>query len=459
MLEDYLEILSAEKLDKTKNFTKMQSKAVKLSLGLAIGFITISVFSGTVLYAILMLVILYITNTIFSIFALNLVISFNEIWIRYIIYKTKNTGRLERIHEYVPEIIVQPSKLVIISSSTVLIALSYIAYMNYKFTYGVSDYLIIIIYLLAMFFITLILREIMLPRVIFSRSELFRSQKETYKSHRSMMLAMIFLALLLIYLSYYVSISSNESSRVILLDILYFLSGLILGKAMLTWFRALFSIRQEPLTDPLSFQIVPFLSIIPLYIAFIHFNNWISELNIPSYNMLGDLYYFLLILIYLFFMKGLIGINILSLAGIKKVSDSDDVERGIDDKIFKFWLNRLHRYYGGFAIGILVLLFIGLIITSSGYAILLQSQNEIYYISITSLILGISFGFINYSKNILNYCLENLEYERNRFVKEYEKEEVSSVKGKKLIKEDQKMEGMEDFENILRDLERILQEE
>ena len=76
-------------------------------------------------------------------------------------------------------------------------------------------------------------------------------------------------------------------------------------------------------------------------------------------------------------------------------------------------------------------------------------------LTLISFFLGISYGFTKYSDSIIYYCLESLKFERRKYIaaeriieRRERKEETPPA-----------MPELEDFDTILKDLERILEEE
>lgn len=456
--EDYLEILSAEGLERTIIFFRKWTKAFKVSIILVVSFILSSLIASTSIYYGLVFIIIYLVNYFFSSFASEFTLSVNEIWRKYIIYKFKNIGHFDA-GKYKPDISITPKKLNLFLSAITLIGVGYLNYFHYEDILKIFIYLPIALIFLSIYAIAVILREMILPSITFSRLELFRSSRETYFAQRSAVLAMTTLALILIYLSYQLSLNASKISKAFIVNVMYLVSGLILGRAILTWFKALFSIKEDPIVDPLAFQIIPMLSTAPIFFAFNYFMaNFLSLIGINFDLITISIYYVLIVLIYFIFMISLLKGNTVLLS-VFTSNSNDEIENKFYDKFFGFWRERMYYYYNFLMRGTIIILIIGIIIANNKELLIFQNSDKLYYISIVSLLLGINLGFTNYSKNIINYCLENLRYEWNRFVKEYRRSEELSIKGEEASEEIQKIEDIEDFETILKDLEKILREE
>lgn len=137
----------------------------------------------------------------------------------------------------------------------------------------------------------------------------------------------------------------------------------------------------------------------------------------------------------------------------------DELENQLRDRIHNFWLGSITDHIRILITCLFLATLSSFIFTSFSDTLLLQSQNEIYYISVSSLLLGMSYAFIRYAKTTMYFCLESLDYERKKYVNRHLREEGVKISEEKRYEEERSIEELDDFENILRDLEQILQEE
>jgi len=448
----------AEGLASVKEYLETLRGYYKAVLVVFIIISVVSLFVNEFFYTMVALGIVFYLSLTFSKIAAHLETSINEIWEKYWNYKLKNlSGRGISRSTYEGFTIIKLNKGMIILKLILLIVALYVVVVLIPGDMLADPYIFSAISLVLIYLTSIMVTDMLIPSISFVRIEIMQRQREIFSSLKSSTTAFTLASLMLLYLSAIFSRSFQLIYQVPILNILYFIGGILIGKAALNWYKVLFEVRAKPIEEPLITVFFPvLLSIASIF--YIH------------YVVMGTLQYvqvtegaeavislivsaILVPVIYFkrFFNKFLSEIMTL-------VINSKD--REIEEEITKLYsvhnVSRVNRILRGLLAVILFVALVNLIIYT--FAIKQQLFNEnvfIYMLTLISFFLGISYGFTKYSDSIIYYCLESLKFERRKYIaaeriierREGEEETPPA------------MPELEDVDTILKDLERILEEE
>ena len=458
MIEDLRNIMIAEGLTSAKEYLETLRGYYRAVLVVFIIISVVSLFVNEFFYTMVALGIVFYLSLTFSKIAAHLETSINEIWEKYWNYKLKNlSGRGISRSTYEGFTIIKLNKGMIILKLILLIVALYVVVVLIPGDMLADPYIFSAISLVLIYLTSIMVTDMLIPSISFVRIEIMQRQREIFSSLKSSTTAFTLASLMLLYLSVIFSRSFQLIYQVPILNILYFIGGILIGKVALNWYKVLFEVRAKPIEEPLITVFFPvLLSIASIF--YIH------------YVVMGTLQYvqvtegaeavislivsaILVPVIYFkrFFNKFLSEIMTL-------VINSKD--REIEEEITKLYsvhnVSRVNRILRGLLAVILFVALVNLIIYT--FAVKQQLFNEdvfIYMLTLISFFLGISYGFTKYSDSIIYYCLESLKFERRKYIaaeriieRRERKEEAPPT-----------MPELEDFDTILKDLERILEEE
>ena len=458
MIEDLRNIMIAEGLTSVKEYLDTLRGYYRAVLVVFIIISVVSLFVNEFFYTMVALGIVFYLSLTFSKIAAHLETSINEIWEKYWNYKLKNlSGRGISRSTYEGFTIIKLNKGMIVLKLILLIVALYVVVILIPRDILADPYIFSAISLVLIYLTSIMVTDVLIPSISFVRIEIMQRQREIFSSLKSSTTAFTLASLMLLYLSVIFSRSFQLIYQVPILNILYFIGGILIGKAALNWYKILFEVRAKPIEEPLITVFFPVL----LSVASIFYIHYVV-MGILQYVQVTEgaeavisliVSAILVPVIYFkrFFNKFLSEIMTL-------VINSKDQE--IEEEITRLYsvhnVSRVSRILRGLLAVILLVALVNLIIYT--FAMKQQLFNEdvsIYMLTLISFFLGISYGFTKYSDSIIYYCLESLKFERRKYIaaeriieRRERKEETPPT-----------MPELEDFDTILKDLERILEEE
>ena len=458
MIEDLRNIMIAEGLTSVKEYLDTLRGYYRAVLVVFIIVSVVSLFVNEFFYTMVALGIIFYLSLTFSKIAAHLETSINEIWEKYWNYKLKNlSGRGISRSTYEGFTIIKLNKGMIVLKLILLIVALYVVVILIPRDILADPYIFSAISLVLIYLTSIMVTDMLIPSISFVRIEIMQRQREIFSSLKSSTTAFTLASLMLLYLSAIFSRSFQLIYQVPILNILYFIGGILIGKAALNWYKILFEVRAKPIEEPLITVFFPVL----LSVASIFYIHYVV-MGILQYVQVTEgaeavisliVSAILVPVIYFkkFFNKFLSEIMTL-------VINSKD--REIEEEITRLYsvhnVSRVSRILRGLLAVILLVALVNLIIYT--FAMKQQLFNEdvfIYMLTLISFFLGISYGFTKYSDSIIYYCLESLKFERRKYIaaeriieRRERKEETPPT-----------MPELEDFDTILKDLERILEEE
>ena len=458
MIEDLRNIMIAEGLTSVKEYLETLRGYYRAVLVVFIIVSVVSLFVNEFFYTMVALGIIFYLSLTFSKIAAHLETSINEIWEKYWNYKLKNlSGRGISRSTYEGFTIIKLNKGMIVLKLILLIVALYVVVVLIPGDMLADPYIFSAISLVLIYLTSIMVTDMLIPSISFVRIEIMQRQREIFSSLKSSTTAFTLASLMLLYLSVIFSRSFQLIYQVPILNILYFIGGILIGKAALNWYKVLFEVRAKPIEEPLITVFFPVL----LSIASIFYIHYVV-MGILQYVQVTEGAEAVISLIVSAILVPVIYFKKFFNKFLSEIMTSviNSKDREIEEEITRLYsvhnVSRVSRILRGLLAVILFVALVNMIIYT--FAMKQQLFNEdvfIYMLTLISFFLGISYGFTKYSDSIIYYCLESLKFERRKYIaaeriieRRERKEETPPT-----------MPELEDFDTILKDLERILEEE
>lgn len=458
MIEDLRNIMIAEGLTSVKEYLETLRGYYRAVLVVFIIVSVVSLFVNEFFYTMVALGIIFYLSLTFSKIAAHLETSINEIWEKYWNYKLKNlSGRGISRSTYEGFTIIKLNKGMIVLKLILLIVALYVVVVLIPRDMLADPYIFSAISLVLIYLTSIMVTDMLIPSISFVRIEIMQRQREIFSSLKSSTTAFTLASLMLLYLSAIFSRSFQLIYQVPILNILYFIGGILIGKAALNWYKVLFEVRAKPIEEPLITVFFPVL----LSVASIFYIHYVV-MGILQYVQVTEGAEAVISLIVSAILVPVIYFKKFFNKFLSEIMTSviNSKDREIEEEITRLYsvhnVSRVSRILRGLLAVILLVALVNLIIYT--FAMKQQLFNEdvfIYMLTLISFFLGISYGFTKYSDSIIYYCLESLKFERRKYIaaeriieRRERKEETPPT-----------MPELEDFDTILKDLERILEEE
>jgi len=458
LIEDLRNIMIAEGLTSVKEYLETLRGYYRAVLVVFIIVSVVSLFVNEFFYTMVALGIIFYLSLTFSKIAAHLETSINEIWEKYWNYKLKNlSGRGISRSTYEGFTIIKLNKGMIVLKLILLIVALYVVVVLIPRDMLADPYIFSAISLVLIYLTSIMVTDMLIPSISFVRIEIMQRQREIFSSLKSSTTAFTLASLMLLYLSAIFSRSFQLIYQVPILNILYFIGGILIGKAALNWYKVLFEVRAKPIEEPLITVFFPVL----LSVASIFYIHYVV-MGILQYVQVTEGAEAVISLIVSAILVPVIYFKKFFNKFLSEIMTSviNSKDREIEEEITRLYsvhnVSRVSRILRGLLAVILLVALVNLIIYT--FAMKQQLFNEdvfIYMLTLISFFLGISYGFTKYSDSIIYYCLESLKFERRKYIaaeriieRRERKEETPPT-----------MPELEDFDTILKDLERILEEE
>ena len=458
MLSDTANIILSEGLDEVRNYLEVHGKIIKVTVFMIV-IVMISPFFAEMLWeGILALIGLIILITTTSLLSNSLIIfekSIIDVWRAYLHYKLRGLrlrGLSRDTYEGFLEIKISIARAFIKLLIFILIYLLSVIYFT-------RDTLSLFFKIVAVYFLASGINEILFPKIKFLRPSIMKRQRELYKTLRNSTFIQILIVTLILFFIIDGGIILSDSDLLLSLleGGLVLFAGIIIGKMLLNWYKILFEVKVRPIESS------PIIWILPFFLSsagIVYSRDIIRIFDLsPTLEIAVSIILASIIVPAIYYMNFLDKELTDLISWTLSHTTESETER--ESEVIIHDMANMKRSLRGLVLSelLIVIMITILYLQHTLHASFLRIITIDSIILPMYFLLGILLGLTKFSRNILNYCLESLIYEQKKVHAYYQRILEERIRRRKKEVTLPSEEELKDFEEILRDLERILGEE